>query len=512
MAVEHWQASLVTWVMTYLLHGTILLGAAWIITSLLSSRLDGLRETIWRFALVGGVLSASMQLWAAPRISGWLGRPESDANWRVDVTALFANDGDDHESWSWPTDEAADSIDVDARGIAASDVASAGDEARPDSPEDRRTIAGGATALLHAALAAAPTVIGLSLLLSSLALAVSIARLRRLLGGRAPVADIAAIRILDELRRGAGVRRRVRLTHSPRLATPVAMGLLRGEICLPSRALETLPPAELESMIAHELAHVVRHDPAWMVIEQVLSTVLFIQPLNLVARRRLRELAEYQCDAWAAAQCRDGLPLARCLTEVAMWLVQARRPVAMRLLPGMSVRQSTLSRRVGRLLDEPPALPMRRPGMVLGALSVAFAAAAMVAPRVQAVVEADLASVPRPDAMHLPAGANELAPMPAPAKTRTDDAAAALAALDLELAELQRQVDELSAAIRGTALEAELTPLLTDFQRSAESIRQRRAALEPRLKNAQVRSPNPDLGPVPPTPGIPDPRDRDTDH
>ena len=55
-------------------------------------------------------------------------------------------------------------------------------------------------------------------------------------------------------------------------------------------------------MLAHEVAHLVRRDPHWLVAARVIETVLFVQPLNRLARLRLQEVAEYLSDDWAMAR------------------------------------------------------------------------------------------------------------------------------------------------------------------------------------------------------------------
>src|SRR5688572_20769208 len=50
-----------TWLSTYLLHSTLLLGAAWAIGRLLGARAPALRTHLWRAALVGALVTATLQ-------------------------------------------------------------------------------------------------------------------------------------------------------------------------------------------------------------------------------------------------------------------------------------------------------------------------------------------------------------------------------------------------------------------------------------------------------------------
>ena len=56
----------VAWMLTYLLHSTLLLGLAWIMSKPLSRWSVAAEETVWKLALVGALCTASIQLAA-----GW---------------------------------------------------------------------------------------------------------------------------------------------------------------------------------------------------------------------------------------------------------------------------------------------------------------------------------------------------------------------------------------------------------------------------------------------------------
>ncbi|HVS20117.1 MAG TPA: hypothetical protein VMT18_16050, partial [Planctomycetota bacterium] len=46
---------------TYLLHSTLLLGCAWLVTRRMDARALRLRERVWKFAVLGGFLTAGLQ-------------------------------------------------------------------------------------------------------------------------------------------------------------------------------------------------------------------------------------------------------------------------------------------------------------------------------------------------------------------------------------------------------------------------------------------------------------------
>jgi HEAT repeat protein len=131
-------------------------------------------------------------------------------------------------------------------------------------------------------------------------------------------------------------------------ACPLPLALTSSEVCVPDRFLVELDAEEQRGALAHEVAHLARRDPAWLLFAMAIEAVMFFQPLNRLARRRLKESAEYLCDEWAAREG-AGLGLARCLARVAVWL----RPGAEPLLASTSAiadGRSGLVRRVERLL------------------------------------------------------------------------------------------------------------------------------------------------------------------
>jgi beta-lactamase regulating signal transducer with metallopeptidase domain len=210
------------------------------------------------------------------------------------------------------------------------------------------------------------------------------ARFLRVIGPRRPADHTLAGNALRFLRAEGHIDRDVRLTISDRLTSPVALGA--HEVCLPARALAELDPVRMESILAHELAHLVRRDPTWLTMARLIESVFFFQPLNILARRRMQEAAEFASDAWASTRVARPLDLAHCLARVAEWTIAAPRlPV-----PAMAERRGkALVRRVERLTTGrimPETAPSR--SARLGAV-VAIAGLVFLAPR--AAVGADRA-------------------------------------------------------------------------------------------------------------------------
>ncbi len=211
--------------------------------------------------------------------------------------------------------------------------------------------------------------------LGAVLLLVATRRLQIRLRGIEDIESGPMLATLEHLRRRAGMRRRVRLAVCPRLDSPIALGVWRPTIVLPPRAVRDLPPRMQAPMLAHELAHVARFDPFWLDVCRLLECVVFLQPLHRVARRHLARCAEFRCDDWAVRETGDRIALARCLTEVAGWLGRSTPLPAC----GMADLRSPLAERVRRILDASPT-PDRRPVGVAAIAPALIAATVLWAP------------------------------------------------------------------------------------------------------------------------------------
>jgi BlaR1 peptidase M56 len=429
------------WLLTYALHSTLLLATAWAVTRGLGGRRLRLQETIWRCALLGALVTASAQL-----AFGQLGHAPIAGRWTLAASGA-------------PAAVPADAPDAALVGHAAGAAGQAHAAVPVPAPVPETSAAGRAAELatrLSGSHATAPHGVGLgwrkgreshdgrersvaagdmgaavagrpleralesawsplrswllpAWLLGALALTLGHVRsylaLRRRLRYRPQVVGGGVLARLAGLVRQSGLTRRVRLTCTWRLRVPVALGLRASEVCVPPRALFQLDDEQQDALLAHELAHLARRDPVWLPLTQVLAAVFFFQPLNWLARRRLRELSELLSDEWAVARTGRPLSLAGCLAEVAGWSLAGRganlvsRHPARLPVPGMADRPSQLAHRIRRLLDgarmaPPPMAPMapmqgqaparRHLAVLLAAVPTVLLAVALTAPGVSA--------------------------------------------------------------------------------------------------------------------------------
>ena len=339
--VSRWTDLMAGWLLTYLVHSTLLLLAAWAIASLARTS-DTVRDIVWKCALLGGLVTATIQMGVAREpLGGQLRLAPSTGGAPGAVMRVSVKD--------------------DGGGPTRFLVARA---------KGTRWTAG------LVALWLTSSGVGL------LWLTFGHARSLGAFGERTPLDGTPIARRLHSLLRRAGVKRTVELTSSATLASPVA--LTEDEICLPRQALFELEPNEQDGMLAHEVAHLVRRDPQWLVIARAMEIVFFMQPLNRLARHRMQEVAENLCDDWAVSRMSQPATLARCLAAVAEWVTRAPAG-ATRLHPMSAMVESggsPLVRRVGRILNGRPAPRVRSARVTVVASAAALVALVGIAPRV----------------------------------------------------------------------------------------------------------------------------------
>ncbi|MES2123494.1 MAG: M56 family metallopeptidase [Gemmatimonadota bacterium] len=319
------------WLLTYAIHSTVLLGLAWAVTRV--RRDPAIGELLWKAAMFGGLLTATIQLRLDVRPTGTLTLP----------TALESATGAGSAT--------------NAPGIVAGErveqpVAPADPAASVEAPNDltaRNGVTRGPAPAPSSGLPADTIVVTLWAAVA-LVLALGYGARRLILVGRLTERQLLTEGplpgMLAELCSDVGHRRRVVLTTAQTISSPVALGL--GEICLPEAALTELHPELQRGMLAHELAHLSRRDPLWLDLASLLERLFFFQPLNRLARREMQTAAEFLADDWAAQRTGSGIPLARCLAKVAEWIQASPLgiPVA-----GMAEQRSMLVSRIARLID-----------------------------------------------------------------------------------------------------------------------------------------------------------------
>jgi Zn-dependent protease with chaperone function len=530
VSTEHFAPFALSWLLTYAIHSTVLLLAAWAACRLLPRAAMGAREVLWKLALVGSLASASVQL--ACSTEPWFGRwrvaPPAESGTKARIDPAARNDAADETAGVDRAEFGAHGFEGLKLEAASFDSAEFELDATPTPAELREEPyvsapaksprAAAAFALLgtdnsrpqrSAALTALPAADfdARALWLSTLRVAVGYRlraldwqrlalgfwaagaglglfgfarawwQLRRRLRLRTRLTNGALRAALDQLCEDAGWTRPVRLSCSPDLHAPVAFGVWHPEICVPVRALASLTPTQQRGMLAHELAHLLRRDPLWLCTGQLVERVLYVQPLNRLARRRIEDASEYLCDDYAARRY-GGLALASCLAEIAGWLIPGSERRALRLAVGMARHPSRLAERIDRLLVEDA-----REERLLWLAPVGLCACTLlvlVAPGFSPSSALERRSFEDPLAAREPeaGGTEALEPSAEFAVTQAEPSIdAALSAFDAEIDTLTGEVAALRAELSGRDLERRFAVQLAALENRVAELSSRRARL-----------------------------------
>ncbi len=384
-----------SWLLTYALHSTALIGAVWLVARRFPDEHAWL-DVAWKTALFGPIVTATIQVAGGLAPLGWhLPRETARANAAVAVER--------HQ----PSRE----VGPPRTQVSGVEPVMPAGPAETQSSQ-RRTPSVPATAGVQTAMTLDwPQIMTLAWAgVAATLLATFVVRvtgvhraLRR--GAQEPPAALADV---AEALSSANGTSRIRLAVSPACAVPLAM---TGRwVVLPERMLGELAPSEQRAALAHEIAHVVRCDPAWRLAAGVLERLAFFQPLNRLARRRMCETAEFLCDQWAVRRT-GPLALARSLATVASWTPLS----AGRTLAGASAMAETgspLVRRVTSILDQRQHRAARHAPLLVAAGLLTMS---VVAPGVLAAPVDGPEAAPPP--APLPAGAQNRRVQRAPSQT-----------------------------------------------------------------------------------------------
>jgi HEAT repeat protein/beta-lactamase regulating signal transducer with metallopeptidase domain len=347
-------AAVLSWLLTYAIHSTILLAGAAAIAWRFANQHAWL-DVIWKAALIGPIVTASLSL--GPNAIPLIGTMPSPAQEQTRPRAMEPA----------ITVEPVTTPPIDGH-----------------SEKRVRSVAmeqAGST-VWQPLVGVWPSVAVIAwLLIAGIGLARYGTRLFRFYRAARSGRSVTApdlLHAVDVLTESTGVRR-VKVTTSDICAVPLA--LAGRQIVLPERFLEELDADQQRAAVAHEMAHVIRRDPAWRVVAAIVEHAFFFQPLNRVARSRITESAEFLCDQWAVRHTGAPVALARCLSLVASWASPTNDEWAVGV-NAMARSDSAMIRRVTHILSEPAPLA-RRPRALWLVIPLAFVA--LTAPRVTAM-------------------------------------------------------------------------------------------------------------------------------
>jgi beta-lactamase regulating signal transducer with metallopeptidase domain len=407
------------WLGTFALHSTCALAAALAVCALLRGRAPVFQEGLLRFSAWAALVSATLQVaaFSEPPAAGRSAPLPGPSERAAAVPAPLAD-----EAGAALVREASLRLDLPSSSVVAA-------------------IAGGSALL------------GLTWFL------VLFRRQRRALARRRPETDPRLLAMASRVACDVGLREAPRQSRCDDVATPIAFGWLRPELCLPSRAAG-LDDASLRAMLAHEIAHLRRGDPGWTLFFALLQAAFPWQVLMVAVRRRWTRLVELQCDA-VAARSSSPTAVARCLLTVAEWLRPGDDEPTVAL--GMAARPSLLRERIEAALRPQRAAPERRTlRLACGGLSLS--ALTLAAPGV-----------------HCAPPAAEAEPAPVAAAMPDDPVLAAMHLLAMERHALFADAMRLRAELDGRPLDPELEQLKSALDRRLSTLERLSARLTARL-------------------------------
>ena len=122
---------------------------------------------------------------------------------------------------------------------------------------------------------------------------------------------------LRQARRRLSGYPKVEVATSPSIGSPMALGILRPIIVFPADLVEKLSADKLSLILMHELAHVRRWDNLTLLLQRLVSAVLFFHPAVWLCGRMLRREAEQACDDLVVCATGRSEAYARSLAHVA---------------------------------------------------------------------------------------------------------------------------------------------------------------------------------------------------
>jgi beta-lactamase regulating signal transducer with metallopeptidase domain len=141
------------------------------------------------------------------------------------------------------------------------------------------------------------------------------ARLKR---GAVLVLDGPIVRAHATSARLLRLSREVAIAISPRVVSPLVIGVFRPVILLPAAAIGGWLPVQLEMILLHELAHVRRWDNLVNLVQRFVEAVLFYQPAVWFVSNWARLEREHCCDAAVLACGKEPQQYAETLASLAM--------------------------------------------------------------------------------------------------------------------------------------------------------------------------------------------------
>jgi beta-lactamase regulating signal transducer with metallopeptidase domain/predicted nucleic acid-binding Zn-ribbon protein len=202
-------------------------------------------------------------------------------------------------------------------------------------------------------------------LVAAAVLLVSLLRVRMLAGRAGDIGDADWETSAAALAARLGLKGGARLLVSPAVGTPMAGGIWRPAIYLPSSA-RGWSAEQRDVVLAHELAHLAGRDPLRHVAARLAVACYWFHPLAWIAARQAAAAREQACDEAVIALGTRPSDYARVLLELA----ESMQPSTAALAALPMIERSHLETRVMAILNEKVRVTARR-GMLIPAAGAA---------------------------------------------------------------------------------------------------------------------------------------------
>jgi beta-lactamase regulating signal transducer with metallopeptidase domain len=109
----------------------------------------------------------------------------------------------------------------------------------------------------------------------------------------------------------------VRLLETDEIDVPVALGVFRPAIVIPTRLVAEAKQSDIDTVLVHELAHMVRGDNAWLFVQRLAEAIWWYHPLVWLMRTRIAFVREQACDAFSVYAIGDTAAYVDSLVRIA---------------------------------------------------------------------------------------------------------------------------------------------------------------------------------------------------
>ncbi len=169
---------------------------------------------------------------------------------------------------------------------------------------------------------------------------------------------------VQELAHQLRIHKTIQIAESALAQVPMVIGHIKPIILLPVGIITGLPAREVEAVIAHELAHVKRYDYLINILQTIVESLLFFNPVVWWISQVIRKQREHCCDDLAVKCCGNHLIYAHALTNLGAWSLQTPS-----MSMGLFKSKGELLQRVKRLVYPHHRASIKEkwiPAMILG--------------------------------------------------------------------------------------------------------------------------------------------------